>query len=145
MRDVPVLKEDKDFIGDAVRKGEVTQDVMKRAQRRARNPQEKHCPFLGEQGECAIYPYRPVVCINHGNGGLPRNQSKRREILGGSAEDIEVRNLGPYSCENCIPHVDQDAVLPSEVVRKGMFIRYELERRPRTSLNTFVAKELPHY
>lgn len=145
-RDVDVIKDDKEFIRDAIQRGDIPRETVRRAQRRARDPQEKQCPFLGEQGECTIYPYRPLICIQHGNGGLPRDPGKRKEVLGGSQEEIPIKDIVPYSCESCAPHIDATGTVPAEVVRRSLLVLFvSRSSKSRTSLNTFVAKELPRY
>lgn len=145
VRNVPLIREDKELIKDAVQKKEIPRETMRRAQRRARDKELNECVFLGEQGECTIYSSRPVVCINHGNGGIPKDEQRRMQILGGSSGEISVKDIAPFSCADCISNTDQEGAVPEEIARKGMIIKYELNRRPTTSIEDFLTKELPHY
>jgi len=142
--DIVIQVEDGAWIKDAVQNGDISQDTVERAIKRAKNPQVDRCPFLGEQNECTIYENRPLVCIAHGNGGYPLDPDKTRAILRGSTEDIAPKELGVFSCENCAPLIDGEERLPAEIVRKSTIIRIEVEAvGPFTSMRDFILEELP--
>ncbi|MBI2031441.1 MAG: YkgJ family cysteine cluster protein [Candidatus Levybacteria bacterium] len=141
---VSMVYGDKKIISDALARGDIKKWVVKRAQRRAKDPKVTQCPFLGRDKKCTIYPHRPVHCIQHGNGGIPLNVDEDiRAMAKGSKATIKTRDLGTFSCKDCALAVDGEAEVPAEVVLKSVFIRSNVSRKPSTPLNTFILRELP--
>lgn len=144
--DILIQKEDAELIRVAIQKGEIPRDTAKRAQRRARDNEIDRCPFLGEESECTIYEYRPLACIAHGNGGIPKDKNQIEAVMKGSSEELAVSDLGPFSCSNCLPLIDHDASVPSETIRKSLIIDYEARAiGPHVGMREFLTKTLPHY
>lgn len=142
---IQILKEDGEHIRDVIQTGQISRDTVKRAQRRARDNEVTRCPFLGESDDCTIYPFRPIVCINHGNGGIPLDKDMVKPILTGSTEDVVMKDLGPFSCANCVQLIDNETSVPVEIVRKSMIIGSNAEKGQTTRMRSFLTESLPHY
>lgn len=145
---VNMLEDDKKLIIDAASRGKIEKSVIRRARRRAKDPEVNSCPFLGDDEKCTIYPYRPIKCIQHGNGGIPRSEEDVKAIASGAKESLTAKELVPFSCKDCLAEVDSETQIPREVIMKTMFIKDSNDNNPTaqsTPMNVFLLRDLPKW
>jgi hypothetical protein len=145
-RDLTILPEDEENIVEAAARGDIAPETIERARRRAADPGEEFCPFFGDQGECTIYPHRPLVCMQHGNGGLPKDRAVARKALTApGSRTIRICELEQFSCDACAAQLDPMTRIPLSVVGKSVAILLTIQDRqrhcnPRT-MNQFVSEQ----
>lgn len=147
-RDVTMLIEDQQVILEAIVRGDIDAPTLQRARRRALDEHEAFCPFLGDGGECTIYAFRPVLCIQHGNGGLPADKPTALKAMRKPGNrTIRVADLEPFSCDACAAQIDPNTRIPLSVAGKSVAILITLQEgerhygRPR--MNSFVIEQIP--
>lgn len=131
-RDLRLLPEDRELIQEAVERGDIDQQTLDRAVERAKDDELEFCPFLGDQGECTIYAHRPVVCIQHGNGGLPKDKAvAMRAVKSPGKKTIKVADMELFSCTACAEHFSQSHRIPLSVVGKSLAILLTIQDAQR--------------
>lgn len=131
-RDLRLLPEDREGIIEAVESGDIDDATLQRALQRAKDDELEFCPFLGEQGECTIYPHRPVVCIQHGNGGLPKDKSvAMRAVKNPGKKTIKVDDMELFSCTACAEHYGKNERIPLTVVGRSIAILLNIQDAQR--------------
>jgi Fe-S-cluster containining protein len=131
-RDLRLLPEDEEVILEAVKRGDIDPTTLQRATLRARDASEAFCPFLGERGECTIYPHRPIVCMQHGNGGLPKDKAvARRALERPGNRTIKVSELEQFSCDACAEHVGATDRIPLSIVGRSVAILLTIQQGQR--------------
>ncbi|MEZ4523327.1 MAG: YkgJ family cysteine cluster protein [Thermomicrobiales bacterium] len=145
-RDLTLLPEDEGVILEAVAGGEIEPSTIARARPRARDDNEEFCPFLGDRGECTIYAHRPLVCMQHGNGGLPRDRAlAKRAIQKPGNKTIKVSDLEMFACNACAEQVNQNDRIPLSVAGKSTAILITIQDRQHQggcrTMNEFVDAE----
>lgn len=143
-----MLPEDQEVIMEAVASGEIDAATLQRARRRADDEQVNRCPFLGDQGECTIYPYRPVVCIQHGNGGLPKDkETTMRAIRNPGKKTIKISEIEKFSCDACAEQINHNDRIPLSVVGKSVSILVTIQEGERhyghRRMNQFLREAFP--
>lgn len=142
-RGLTLLPEDEEIIVEAAARGDIDPATLQRARVRAADPNEEFCPFLGDRGECTIYEHRPLVCMQHGNGGLPMNRAlAKKAIQSPGKKTIKVSELEQFACVACSEQVDGNARIPLSVVGKSVAILVTIQDRQRhanrKTMNEFV-------
>lgn len=128
-RDLRLLPEDRELIQEAVERGDIDQQTLDRAVERAKDDELEFCPFLGDQGECTIYAHRPVVCIQHGNGGLPKDKATTlRAIKNPGNKTIKFSDLEPFSCNACAEHFGPGYRIPLSIAGKSTAILVTIQQ-----------------
>lgn len=126
-----ILEQDMKVIKSAVKNGEIGSEIVARAKVRASDPNLQNCPFLSDDKRCAIYPFRPLVCMQYGNAGYPMDAEKQideeklESIQRGEFElgdTISVRELGVFACESCAKEICGTDI-PLEVVQLSTITR----------------------
>lgn len=130
--DLSMLPEDQQIILGAAERGDISPDVIRRARARAQDHSIDRCPFLGDECECTIYAYRPVVCIQHGNGGLPKDKATAlRAMERPGKRTIRVKDLEQFSCTACARCNDDNTRIPLSVVGKSVAILVTIQQGER--------------
>lgn len=147
-RDLKMLPEDQQVIAEAVERGDIDQQTLQRARRRAQDDQERFCPFLGERGECTIYAHRPVVCIQHGNGGLPKDKpTALRAIRSPGKRTLKIAEMEQFSCDACAAQVEPGYRIPLSIVGKSVAILVTIQDGERhyghLTMNRFLIEQFP--
>lgn len=120
-RDIKLLIDDQQVILEAVERGDIDPVVVQRARRRAEDDSLDRCSFLGEQGECTIYAHRPLLCIQHGHGGLPKDKATTmRAVKSPGNKTIRVSDIEQFSCDACAAHVKPGDRVPLSVVGRSV-------------------------
>jgi Fe-S-cluster containining protein len=147
IRDIKLLPEDQSIILEAAKRGDIPAETMQRARRRALDPSINACAFLGEQCECTIYAYRPVVCIQHGNGGLPTDKATALKALQKPGNrTIRIGDIEQFACDACAAHAKPNDRIPLSIVGKSVAILITVQEgerhygRPR--MNQFVIENV---
>ncbi|HLT18232.1 MAG TPA: YkgJ family cysteine cluster protein [Thermomicrobiales bacterium] len=118
-----MLPEDQQVIFEAYQRGEIAPETIRRAVERARGGERRFCPFLGDDYRCTIYEHRPVVCIQHGNGGLPKRKDVALKAMRSPGnKTIRVSEIEQFSCDACAKHVTGKERLPLAIVGKSVAI-----------------------
>jgi Fe-S-cluster containining protein len=127
--DLSMLPEDQELIHDAVASGDISPETLSRARARAQDESVDRCPFLGDEYECTIYPYRPVVCIQHGNGGLPKEKATAlRAMERPGNRTIRVKDIEQFSCTACGKLNGDNTRIPLSVVGKSVAILVTIQQ-----------------
>ncbi len=143
--DLSMLPEDQQLIREAVERGDISAATVRRAQARAADESVDRCPFLGDEYECTIYPYRPVVCIQHGNGGLPKDKATAlRAMERPGKRTIRLRDIEQFSCTACGERNDDNDRIPLSVVGKSVAILVTIQNAEqhygKHRMNDFIAE-----
>ena len=118
-----MLPEDQEVIAEAFERGDITQETMRRAVALARDENRQSCVFLGDDYRCTIYEHRPVVCIQHGNGGLPKSKALALKAMRNPGnKTIKVSDLEQFSCDACAEHLTGKERLPLAMVGTSVAI-----------------------
>ncbi len=142
-RDLKMLPEDQAVITEAIERGEISPATLERALVRAMDDDQEFCPWLGDAGECTIYPHRPVVCIQHGNGGLPKDKATAlRAMRNPGNKTIRVRDLEQFSCDACAEQFSPNDKIPLSVAGKSVAILITIQQGEqhygRLTMNRFL-------
>lgn len=142
-RGLTILPEDEEIIVEAVARGDIEPETLDRARVRARDDREEFCPFLGDRGECTIYEHRPLVCMQHGNGGLPKDRAlARKAIQSPGNKTVKVSDLEQFACVACSEQVNPNTRIPLSVIGKSVAILVTIQDRQRhapcKTMNEFV-------
>jgi hypothetical protein len=132
IRDIKLLPEDQLVILEAAARGDIDGATLQRARRRALDEGVTQCPFLGDQYECTIYDYRPVVCIQHGNGGLPTDKATTlRAMRTPGNRTIRVGDLEQFACDACAAQGNPNDRIPLSIVGKSVAILVTVQEGER--------------
>lgn len=124
-----MLPEDQQIIYEAYQRGEIAPETIRRAVERARGGERRFCPFLGDDYRCTIYEHRPVVCIQHGNGGLPRRKDVAlRAMRNPGNKTIRISEIEQFSCDACAEHVTGKERLPLAMVGQSVAILVTIQQ-----------------
>ena len=127
--DLSMLPEDQELILEAAARGDISVETLRRARARAQDDSVDRCPFLGDEHECTIYEYRPVVCIQHGNGGLPKEKATAlRAMKRPGKRTIRLAELEKFSCTTCAEHIDDNTRIPLSVVGKSVAVLVTIQQ-----------------
>jgi Putative zinc- or iron-chelating domain len=127
-----MLPEDQQMILEAVARGAISVETLRRAKDRVQDKNLDRCPFLGDSGECTIYEHRPVVCIQHGNGGLPKDKATALRAMNKPGKrTIRISDLEQFSCTACAAQIDDSKRIPLSVVGKSVAILVTIQQGER--------------
>ena len=129
VRDLSMLPEDQEMILEAAACGAIDVATLRRARERAQDDAVQRCPFLGDAYECTIYAHRPVVCIQHGHGGLPKDKATAiRAMKRPGKRTLRVADMEQFSCVACGQRNDNDARIPLSIVGKSVAILVTIQQ-----------------
>ena len=127
--DLSMLPEDQEFILVAAAMGDISVETLRRARDRAQDAAVDRCPFLGDDYLCTIYEHRPVVCIQHGNGGLPKDKATAiRAMERPGKRTIRVGDMEQFSCTACGKLNDNSTRIPLSIVGKSVAILVTIQQ-----------------
>jgi Fe-S-cluster containining protein len=127
--DIKMLPEDQEIIVEAIRRGDIPAETIHRAVERARKPGLDRCAFLGDDNRCTIYEHRPVLCIQHGNGGLPKSKPVAMKAMRSPGnKTIAISEIEQFSCNACAEHVTGKQRLPLAMVGKSVAILVTIQQ-----------------
>lgn len=141
-----MLPEDQELILEAAKRGDIGVDTIRRARARAQDDSVDRCPFLGDEYECTIYEYRPVVCIQHGNGGLPKDKATAlRAMKRPGKRTIRLNEIEQFSCTACGKCNDDNSRIPLSVVGKSVSVLVTVQHAEqhygKRRMNAFVTEQ----
>ncbi len=122
--EVPSTTEDHEVIIQAAKDGKIPKHIIDRALKRAFDPLSKGCPFLGDNNECTIYPYRPVICMMYGTGAGPSSRQLLAEAMkkrkSGKERGLKMPQVRPFLCDSCMVSFNPRTVYPTLIVEKTL-------------------------
>lgn len=143
-----VCEADMQNITRGIKKGNIPQETVTRAIKKAQDPNRESCPFLSEDRECTIYEQRPLICAVAGTSGLPGSQSLFEAALYESIRvgydvGISAKDLSIVACEDCYRCLVGQKARFSLTSIKDYSDTYEyLGRQPFTRMEDFILNRL---
>ena len=140
----PVTKYDQGIIMQGVKSRDVSRKTIKLAARRARVDKTK-CGFLDEERQCVIYPFRPIMCIMTGVGGLPNKlhpevvDAIELFLSGGPDVEVPTGKLVTSMCPDCAKQLTNEGATISTstiVVYNQAMLHYG--QNPYKTMNNFI-------
>lgn len=109
--DIQITADDALNIRQSAMKGLIPLNVIQDAKKRVRNKNRQRCAFLGDDNECSIYEFRPLVCIITGTGGKPRTEDVRKAVdlfkITGKDTEISCTKVTDASCVDCFKSMSE--------------------------------------
>jgi hypothetical protein len=108
-RTVGLSRADATLLLRAFAGGKIPDSVRERAVARNLDRRNDRCPFLSDDRECTIYPFRPLICLAWGIGGRARPDtaaelSRRKQLQErtGLEQSVDVEEIACYACPSCL-------------------------------------------
>lgn len=145
-RNVPTSHDDRKVITDAIASGAIPPQVVDRAKERAADPQIKQCPFLGDNRECTIREFYPIICAITGSAGLPVEdelptyaENARRLLEDREDSSMPVAKTGSSMCGPCHQQlIDRRAEFPTSAMVVYELVKFHYDEPGVQPMATFV-------
>lgn len=155
-REVEITRDDADLIMSGVRSGEINQQTTRTALDSADIKDSNRCPFLAGEDKCAIYDFRPIICVIYSAGGLFNSGAARRfyrekyksDRAAGKETYVNRKDLVTLTCEGCEearPSMVGKSIYPYANVALTELIAHHVDEKSESdvfTLTDFVNAEL---